>query len=98
MLRSAAGNATTHNAEARDRLAATRLISRRIWLPKLVYDSLPYFYILSGLSAFFATIYITEWFWVLPHYILFSFACLHIGIAVYRRRHRKLSAESDDLE
>lgn len=60
--------------------------SRKIWLPKLLYDVLPYFYLASGVTAFFATLYISEWFWVLPHYLIFSAACLHFGIAVYRKR------------
>lgn len=65
-----------------------RLISKKIWLPKLIYDALPYFYLLSGFLAFLATLYISDWFWVLPHYILFSAACIHLGIVVYRRRRR----------
>jgi len=63
-----------------------KLAARVIWLPKLLYDALPYFYLTSGFAAFFATLYISEWFWVLPHYLLFSAACLHLGIVVYRRR------------
>ena len=65
---------------------AGRLANKKIWLPKLLYDALPYFYLASGLVAFFATLYISEWFWVLPHYLLFSAACIHLGIIVYRRR------------
>ena len=67
------------------------MASRTIWLPKLIYDALPYFYLASGLAAFFATLYITEWFWVVPHYVLFSCVCLHLGVIVYRRRHRQIS-------
>jgi hypothetical protein len=63
-----------------------KFASRKIWLPKLLYAALPYFYIASGLAAFFATLYIGEWFWVLPQYLLFSALCLHLGITVYRRR------------
>ena len=63
------------------------VVSKKVWLPKMVYDALPYFYVVSGIAAFLATLYISEWFWVLPHYLLFSAACLHLGIAVYRRRH-----------
>lgn len=70
------------------------LITRKVWLPKLIYDLLPYFYITSGFAAFFATLYISNWFWVLPHYLLFSAACLHIGFAVYRRRKHELDTES----
>lgn len=65
-----------------------KLLTRKIWLPKLLYDLLPYFYVVAGIVAFMATIYISEWFWVLPHYLLFSVACVHLGALVYRRRRR----------
>ncbi len=68
------------------------LMSRKIWLPKLLYDVLPYFYLVAGILAFLATIYISEWFWVLPHYLLFSVVCIHLGILVYRRRRRARDA------
>ena len=74
---------------------ATGLLRKRIWLPKLVYDSLPYFYLTAGFAAFFATLYISEWFWVLPHYLLFSAACMHLAFVVGRRRRTK-SGESDE--
>jgi Flp pilus assembly protein TadB len=67
---------------------AERLATKKIWLPKLLYDSLPWFYLAAGLAAFLATLYINAWFWVLPHYILFSVACLHLAFAVYRKRRR----------
>lgn len=62
------------------------IAARKIWLPKLLYDALPAFYLVSGVLAFLATLYISEWFWVLPHYLLFSVACLHMGVLVYQRR------------
>ena len=68
-------------------------VSRKIWLPKLLYNALPYFYLIAGFMAFFATLYISEWFWVLPHYLLFSAVCIHLGVLVFRRRHRP--ADSD---
>ena len=71
-----------------------RLITRKIWLPKVLYDALPYFYILSGVVALFTTLYISEWFWVLPHYLLFSVGCVHFGIMIYRRRNRKAPPEA----
>jgi len=64
-------------------------MSRKVWLPKLLYTILPYFYFASGIAAFLATMYISDWFWVLPHYLLFSAACIHLGIIVYRRRSRR---------
>lgn len=67
---------------------AEQLATRKIWLPKLIYDALPLFYLAAGCAALFATLYISDWFWVLPHYLLFSGACLHLAVAVYRRRRR----------
>jgi len=75
---------------------AGSLASRRIWLPKLLYDLLPYFYLTSGFAAFFATLYISNWYWVLPHYLIFSAACVHLGIAVYRRRRRARKTASQE--
>ena len=83
-------------AGKRDSLSETRetthhaggVMSRKIWLPKILYDVLPYFYLAAGFLAFLATLYISEWFWVLPHYLLFSVVCVHLGILVYRRRQR----------
>ena len=79
-------------------LSATQLLSRRagklvtqkIWLPKVLYDALPYFYLTAGFAAFFATLYISDWFWVLPHYLLFSAACLHFSFVLLDRRRKRL--------
>ena len=68
---------------------AGKLMSRKIWLPKALYTLLPYFYIVAGVAALLTTLYISDWFWVLPHYLLFATACLHMGILVHRRRHRR---------
>ncbi len=75
---------------------AGSIASRKIWLPKLLYDCLPYFYLTAGFAALFATLYISDWFWVLPHYILFSAACLHLSFAVYRRRKGSNQHDSDE--
>jgi hypothetical protein len=98
MLSSAAGKATTHTEARRARRNKSSLVSRKIWLPKLLYDALPYFYVASGVVAFFATLYISEWFWILPHYVLFSAVCLHLGVIVYRRRHEKTTGPTDNTE
>ena len=95
MLSTAAGKATDYNESGEFRSQQTSIVTRKIWLPKFFYDALPAFYLLSGISAFFATLYINEWFWVVPHYLLFSIACVHIGIFVYRRRRRN-SVEQPD--
>ena len=88
-------------------LTSTRVLTRgpcsfllrKIWLPRGLYDAIPYFYIVAGLAAFLATLYINTWIWILPHYLLFSAACLHIGILILRRRmrprERRQATESD---
>ena len=88
MLGTATRKEATLTDTGEDRRSAGNIVSRKIWLPKLLYDALPYFYLASGVAAFMTTLYISEWFWVLPHYLLFSVACLHLGFVVYRRRHR----------
>lgn len=62
---------------------------RKIWLPKFLYDCLPYFYLASGVAALLTTLYISNWYWIVPHYLLFAIACLHFSILVFRRRRRK---------
>jgi len=76
--------------------SAGTLLTRKIWLPKLAYDALPYFYLTAGFAAFFATLYITDWFWVLPHYLLFSAAICHLAFAVIRKRKRRRGADLSD--
>lgn len=64
------------------------LLSQKIWLPKALYAALPYFYLATGIVALLATLYIGNWLWILPHYLLFSAACLHLGALIFRRRQR----------
>jgi len=94
MLSTAAGKPLALSETQQVTRNTGNLASRKLWLPKLLYDVLPYFYLTSGFAAFFATMYISEWFWVLPHYLLFSAACIHLGISVYRRRHSQQSEDS----
>ena len=90
MLGSAAGKPVTLTDTQRVTSNAGKFATRRIWLPKLLYDALPWFYLASGIVAFLTTLYISEWFWVLPHYLLFSAACIHLGvIIIHRRRARR---------
>jgi len=68
---------------------AGQLMARPIWLPRFLYAALPFFYIVAGAAALVATLYISDWFWILPHYLLFSTACLHMGILIFRKRRRR---------
>lgn len=51
-------------------------------------DCTPYLYLLGAFAAVFATLYVTDWFWVLPHSLLLSAVVLHIlhaGIRKYTK-------------
>ncbi len=96
MLSTAAGKPIQLSETQQATRTTGKIVSRKIWLPKMLYDALPYFYLTSGFAAFFATMYISEWFWVLPHYLLFSAACIHLGVAVYRSR-RRANASSESV-
>ncbi len=95
LTKTAANNLSLSSTQEVARKAGV-FVSRKIWLPKLVYDCLPYFYLTAGFAAFFATLYISDWFWILPHYILFSAACLHFSFALYRRRTPPKQNDSDE--
>ena len=92
------GNASNSSPVLSETQQITRetgtLLSRKIWIPKFLYAALPYFYVGSGVAALLASLYIGHWLWILPHYLFFAAACLHMGIMIYRRRHRRsLTAE-----
>lgn len=72
-------------ANQEDSCNPVSLLRKKILLPKILYDCLPYFYLTAAFAAIFATLYVSEWFWVLPHYLLFSAACVHLTFAVVRR-------------
>jgi len=86
------GNASKSTPILSDTQQITRetgtLLSRKIWIPKLLYAALPFFYVCAGAAALLATLYIGNWILVLPHYLFFSAACLHMGFMIYRRRNR----------
>jgi membrane protein implicated in regulation of membrane protease activity len=85
-------DAETHSRNLDEKREVTRgagaFFSRKVWLPKAIYVAIPYFYLAVGVAALLATLYIGNWLWVLPHYVFFSLACLHLGILVLRRRRR----------
>ena len=75
-------NLGANQLDSRDPVSLPR---KKILLPKILYDCLPYFYLTAAFAAIFATLYVSEWFWVLPHYLLISAACVHLAFAVGRR-------------
>ena len=98
MLSTAAGNATSLKEVVHGDRKSHSIASRNVWLPKLIYDSLPFFYLASGLAAFFATLYVSDWFWVLPHSVLCSSLCIHFGVIVYCRRRGKRQRPVDSID
>lgn len=63
-------------------------VGKRFWLPAVVYECVPYFYILAGFAALFATLYINAWYWMIPHWILFTALCMHAGFYILYKRFR----------
>ena len=88
MFSDAARKPTNLSNPQKVKKSTASLLSRKIWLPKALYAALPYFYLATGITALLATLYISHWLWILPHYLLFSAACLHMGFLIFRRRHR----------
>ena len=87
MLFSNTANESAHLSETQEITGDTgKLMSRKIWLPKLLYNALPYFYIVAGVAALLATLYISNWYWILPHSLLLLGAGLHLAIAVVSRQ------------
>ena len=94
MISTAQGKRNPLSETQRQPRESSKFLSRKIWLPRFLYELLPYFYVTAGFAAFLATLYVSEWFWVLPHYLLFSLACVHLGVFVYRRRRRSALDDS----
>lgn len=71
-------------------LWAVRTARRRVWLPKPLYEFIPWFYLLSGGGALLATLFVDGWLWIIPFYLLFAVICLHLAAAIFnmRRKHR----------
>ncbi len=65
-----------------------RILLRKLWLPRGVYEALPYAYIGLGLTALASAIYLPGWTWVLPYLALIGLGCLHAGLALIALRYR----------
>lgn len=76
-----------------------KFLFRKLWLPRAVYEALPYFYILAGLTTLISGIYLPDETWMLPYVVLLGLVCLHAGLAVatlrYRYSHRRQKEQSD---
>lgn len=72
------------------------LLLRRLWLPRIVYEALPYLYIACGLVALASAMYTPDWTWILPWAILVGLISLHAGLALVALRYRFRRNRSDD--
>ena len=53
----------------------------RVWLPKPIYESLPYYYLVAGVISLGAALYLDFWYW--PYIgVTAGFACLVAGLAI----------------
>lgn len=83
---------TTHPSSPPGRLGLTErlraLLLKKLWLPRGVYEAIPYLYLLTGALALLSAIYSETWAWILPYVVLLGLVCLHAGIAILTLRYR----------
>lgn len=65
-----------------------RVFLRKLWLPRFVYEALPYLYVLLGLAALTSALYAPGWTWIIPYLVLVGLVCLHAGLALVTLRYR----------
>ena len=65
-----------------------RLLLRKLWLPRVVYEALPYLYIGLGAVALTSALFSPDWTWVVPYIVLLGLICLHAGLAIAALRYR----------
>ncbi len=65
-----------------------QIFLRKLWLPRGLYEALPYLYIAVGLLALFSAIFSPGWAWILPYVLLVGLIFLHLGLALVALRYR----------
>jgi hypothetical protein len=60
---------------------------RKLWLPRLLYEALPYLYLVIGMAALASAVYVPGSGWILPYAILFAVICLHASLAIIALRY-----------
>lgn len=70
------------------------LLLQKLWLPRILYEVMPFLYIFLGIFALISAMYSPDWTWILPYAILLGLICLHAGLGIiglrYKFRHRKV--------
>ena len=92
---------TPSNSQTRPRAPGVltrlqRILLRKLWLPRGVYEAIPCIYLGCGILALSSAVFSDSWTWILPYIVLLGLACLHAGLAFltlrYRFRQRKRPA------
>ncbi len=70
----------------------------RFWLSKPLYEAVPYLYLIAGLAALSASLYLDYWIWP-TICLLVGFACIIGGLVIWlRRRDFRRNLRSPDAE
>ena len=72
-----------------------RMLLRKLWLPRFLYEALPYIYISCGVLALLSAAFAPGWTWILPYAILIGLICLHAGLAIATMRFRFRTRRKD---
>jgi hypothetical protein len=67
---------------------ARGILLQKLWLPRGVYESLPFIYIILGLVALGSAFFMPGWVWILPYAVLMGLICLHAGLIIVALRYR----------
>ena len=57
----------------------------RIWVSKPFYESLPFLYLLAGISLLIASLYLDYWYWPTICLVV-GIVCLIFGLLIFLRR------------
>ncbi len=65
-----------------------QIFLRKLWLPRGLYEALPYLYIAVGMLALLSAIFSPGWAWILPYVLLAGLILLHLGLGLVALRYR----------
>ena len=73
----------------------------RFWLSKPLYEAVPYLYLIAGLAALIASLYLDYWIWPTIGLVV-GFACIIGGLVILLRRrdfrHNLKSPDAEDFD
>ena len=73
----------------------------RFWLSKPLYEAVPYLYLIAGLAALIASLYVNYWIWPTIGLVV-GFACIIGGLVIWLRRrdfrHNLKSPDAEDFD